>query len=97
MSQGERLAVLVPCDFRAWVSMNFAGEGDASVECGADLAGVPARDLWGYCMKVEVRHYTGDEHRQKGGVGRWRTPKNWPRLPGQAWCNSTQPLEGKLY
>lgn len=42
MSQGERLAILVPRDLRAWVSMNFAGEGDTAVEGGGELVGVPA-------------------------------------------------------
>lgn len=41
MSQGERLAILVPCDLRVWVSINFTGEGDTAVEGGGELAGGP--------------------------------------------------------
>lgn len=53
MSQGERLAILVPCDLRAWVSMNFTGEGDTAVEGGGELVGGPVRDLRWYWMKTE--------------------------------------------
>lgn len=41
MSQGERLAILVPCDLRTRVSMNFAGEGDTAVDGGGELGSVP--------------------------------------------------------
>ena len=41
MSQGERLAILVPCDLRVWVSITFTGEGDTAVEGGGELAGGP--------------------------------------------------------
>lgn len=66
MSQGERLAILVPCDLRAWVSMNFTGEGDTAVEGGTELVSAPVRYLWWYWMKTELTVKTGGERRPGG-------------------------------
>lgn len=49
--QGEGLAVLVPCDLRARVSMDIAGEGDAAVDDGRDLLQVRACDAWWGCPR----------------------------------------------
>lgn len=75
MSQGERLAILVPCDLRAWVSMNFTGEGDTAVEGGTELVSAPVRYLWWYWMKTELT-VTRVESADRGG----NAPRNWPRL-----------------
>lgn len=69
MSQGERLAILVPRDLGAWVSVDFAGEGDTAVEGGGELVGVPACDLWWDWMRAEMRAYLHWEHKTGVRVG----------------------------
>lgn len=79
MSQGERLAILVPCDLRAWVSMNFTGEGNTVVEGGGELASVPVGDLWWHWVTTELRVPWVESTAQGGD-----TLRNWPRLSEQA-------------
>lgn len=50
-SQGEGLAVLVPCDLRARVSADVAGQGHAAVEGGGDLLCVQACDVRWDCPR----------------------------------------------
>lgn len=57
--RGEGLAVLVPRDLRARVSVDSAGEGDAAVEDGRDLLHLRARDSRWDCPRG---HRDKDRH-----------------------------------
>ena len=88
-SQGDGLAVPVPRDLRARVSMDVTGQGDAAVDRGSDLLQAWACDSWWGCPRSH-REKERPMRARSGRGGGGREPQSGTRpfgAPGALpWC-----------